>query len=87
MATTMTTDVAIAREDREFATRTPRSLWSDARRRLFRNKASVASMIFIALLTLIAIAAPLLAPRCWFELWTVSVIATEMTRRPEHRWQ
>jgi oligopeptide transport system permease protein len=68
MATTLT-DVAVAQEERVFATRAPRSLWSDARRRLFRNKASVASMIFIGLLTLIGIAAPLLAPHNALEIF------------------
>jgi oligopeptide transport system permease protein len=59
MATTLT-DVSIAQEEREFASRPPRSLWSDARRRLFRNKAAVAGIIYISLLIVIAIFAPLL---------------------------
>jgi oligopeptide transport system permease protein len=37
-----------------------RSLWDDARRRLFRNKAAVASMITLGLLVLLAILGPLL---------------------------
>ncbi|MEI9889872.1 MAG: ABC transporter permease subunit [Caulobacteraceae bacterium] len=37
-----------------------RSLWDDARRRLFRNKAAVASMILLALLVLAAIVGPYL---------------------------
>lgn len=39
-----------------------RSLWVDARRRLFRNKAAVASMIILGTVTLMAIFAPLLSP-------------------------
>ena len=39
-----------------------RSLWDDARRRLFRNKAAVASMIVLALLVVAAIVGPMLAP-------------------------
>jgi oligopeptide transport system permease protein len=39
-----------------------RSLWGDAWRRLLRHKASVASMIFIVLLTLVAIFAPWVNP-------------------------
>jgi oligopeptide transport system permease protein len=39
-----------------------RSLWDDARRRLFHNKAAVASMIVLGLLVLVAIVGPSLAP-------------------------
>jgi len=39
-----------------------RSLWRDARIRLFRNKAAVGSMIILAIITLMAIFAPLLSP-------------------------
>jgi oligopeptide transport system permease protein len=39
-----------------------RSLWDDARRRLFRNKAAVTSMIVLALLVLAALIGPMLAP-------------------------
>jgi oligopeptide transport system permease protein len=39
-----------------------RSLWDDARRRLLRNRAAVASMILLALLVLAAIVGPLIAP-------------------------
>ena len=38
-----------------------RSLWVDARRRLFRNRAALVSMIVIALVTALAILAPLLS--------------------------
>jgi oligopeptide transport system permease protein len=63
MATTITnTPVAIEQSERAFLQRAPRSLWSDARRRLMRNKASVAGLFYIAILAVIAIAAPLLAP-------------------------
>jgi oligopeptide transport system permease protein len=39
-----------------------RSLWDDARRRLFHNKAAVASMIVLATLVLLALVGPYLAP-------------------------
>jgi oligopeptide transport system permease protein len=55
-------EIAPARAEYEFATAAPRSLWSDARRRLFRNKAAVASIVYIALLLVIALLAPVLAP-------------------------
>ena len=38
-----------------------RSLWADARTRLFRNRAAVASMIVLALITLMALFAPYLS--------------------------
>ncbi|MDP2698374.1 oligopeptide ABC transporter permease OppC [Thalassospira sp.] len=39
-----------------------RSLWHDARIRLFRNKAAVGSMIILAIIALMAIFAPMLSP-------------------------
>jgi oligopeptide transport system permease protein len=39
-----------------------RSLWVDARRRLFRNKAALVSMVLLGVITLMAIFAPLLSP-------------------------
>ena len=39
-----------------------RSLWDDARRRLLRNKAAVTSMIVLALLVVLALIGPMLAP-------------------------
>src|SRR5262245_26319073 len=39
-----------------------RSLLADARRRLFRNKAAVASMVVLGLVALMAIFAPMLSP-------------------------
>ena len=39
-----------------------RSLWDDARRRLLRNRAAVASLILLALLVVLAIVGPYLAP-------------------------
>jgi oligopeptide transport system permease protein len=38
-----------------------RSLWQDARRRLFRNKAAVVSMVLLSIIALLAIFAPLLS--------------------------
>jgi oligopeptide transport system permease protein len=42
--------------------RVPRSLWSDARRRLLRNQAAVVSLLYLGVLIVIAVAAALLAP-------------------------
>ncbi|MGH8541682.1 MAG: peptide ABC transporter permease, partial [Stenotrophobium sp.] len=39
-----------------------RSLLGDARRRLFRNKAAVASMVLLALIALLAVFAPFMSP-------------------------
>jgi oligopeptide transport system permease protein len=39
-----------------------RSLWDDARRRLMRNKAAVAGMIILAIMVLLAVIGPFLAP-------------------------
>jgi oligopeptide transport system permease protein len=38
-----------------------RSLWQDARRRLFRNRAAVVSMVLLGIITLLAVFAPLLS--------------------------
>jgi len=61
--------VVVPREEIVFATRAPRSLWSDARRRLLRNRASVGALIYIAILIVIAIAAPLIAPHNALEIF------------------
>jgi oligopeptide transport system permease protein len=45
-----------------------RSLWVDARRRLFRNKAAVVSMIILAVIALMAVFAPLLSPYAFNEI-------------------
>jgi len=45
-----------------------RSLWQDARRRLFRNKAAMASIIVLGLITVMAIFAPLLSPYAYDEV-------------------
>ena len=45
-----------------------RSLWVDARRRLFRNKAAVASMVVLGIITLMAIFAPFLSPYAFDEI-------------------
>jgi oligopeptide transport system permease protein len=46
-----------------------RSLWQDARRRLFRNRAAVVSMIVLAIITLLAIFGPLLSPHPYDEIY------------------
>ncbi len=53
---------ALGAEAQQILARPPRGLWADAWIRLRRNKASMASLIFIILLTLTAIFAPLIAP-------------------------
>jgi oligopeptide transport system permease protein len=40
----------------------PRSLWSDAMRRLMRNKMAVASIVVILFFALVALTAPIIAP-------------------------
>jgi oligopeptide transport system permease protein len=42
-----------------------RSLWDDSRRRLFANKAAVAGMILLALLTIVAFIGPLVWPHSY----------------------
>ena len=42
-----------------------RSLWQDARRRLFRNKAAVISMVLLAIIAGMAAAAPWLSPHAY----------------------
>lgn len=44
-----------------------RSLWQDARRRLFHNKAAVASMILLGIIVLLAVLAPYLSPWAYDE--------------------
>ena len=61
MATTASR-TAMGQDDRALLARAPRSLWSDARRRLLRNKAAVAGIAFILFLAFVAVAAPLIAP-------------------------
>ena len=63
MIATPAANIAALTEEGVLANRAPRSLWSDARRRLFRNKAAVTGMCYIVFLVLVAVAAPLLAPR------------------------
>lgn len=46
-----------------------RSLWQDARRRLFRNRAAVTSLIILAFILLLAIFAPLLSPHPYDEIY------------------
>jgi oligopeptide transport system permease protein len=60
--TTTISNGSIAQRGPVVAERAPRSLWSDARRRLLRNKAAVASLVYIGFLALVALFAPLLAP-------------------------
>jgi oligopeptide transport system permease protein len=45
-----------------------RSLWVDARRRLLRNRAAMASLIILALITLLALLAPMLSPFAYDEI-------------------
>ncbi len=57
-----------------------RSLWDDARRRLFRNRAAVASMILLGILLLAAIIGPWLLPYRYDEInkndvWDAPMVA------------
>jgi len=45
-----------------------RSLWVDARRRLLKNRAAVASIVILALVALLALLAPLLSPYAYDEV-------------------
>lgn len=56
-----------------------RSLWDDARRRLFRNKAAVTSMVVLALLVLAAVFGPLLVPHDYAFLNRENVWSPPMT--------
>ena len=60
--TTTVSELTAAQGERDFGSRLPRSLWSDARRRLLRNKAAVMGMIYIAILILVALFSGVLAP-------------------------
>jgi len=46
-----------------------RSLWADARRRLFRNRAAVVSMILLGVVALMALFAPMLSPHPYDEIY------------------
>ena len=46
-----------------------RSLWQDARDRLFRNKAAVVSMVLLTIIALLAIFAPFLSPHAFDEIF------------------
>jgi len=52
-----------------------RSLWQDARRRLFRNKAAVVSMALLALIASAALLAPWLSPHPYDEVYWERIAA------------
>jgi oligopeptide transport system permease protein len=52
-----------------------RSLWQDARRRLFRNKAAVVSMALLAIITGAALLAPWLSPHPYDEVYWERIAA------------
>src|SRR6476660_5979384 len=84
MATTLT-NMMIDQREAALLERAPRSLWSDARRRLLRNKAAVAGVIYIAFLIVIAISAGLLAPHNPIEIFpgqSYRQVALVQTHRP-----
>ncbi len=56
-----------------------RSLWQDARRRLFRNRAALASMIILGLLVLLAIFGPFLVPFRYDQITKNDVWAPPLT--------
>jgi len=58
-----------------------RSLWSDARRRFFRNRAAVAGLIVLAAIALFALIGPLIAPWDYEEIdWAVLGNVEELGR-------
>ncbi len=67
---TLNTQSVIAKRIPEITTEQikGRSLWVDARQRLFRNKAAVTSMIILAIILFLAIFADLLSPHSYEEL-------------------
>ncbi len=61
-----------------------RSLWTDARIRLFRNKAAVASLFFLAFMTLLSIVGPLLSPHPYERVYTEYVrVPASLTAYPK----
>jgi oligopeptide transport system permease protein len=52
-----------------------RSLWQDARRRLLRNKAAVASMVVLAVIAALALLAPWLSPHAYDEIYWERILA------------
>ena len=63
MTTTPSDKVIIVdQQDKEILARPPRSLWSDAWRRLRRNKLAIIGMFYLTLLMVAAIFAPVFAP-------------------------
>jgi oligopeptide transport system permease protein len=52
-----------------------RSLWQDARRRLFRNKAAVVSMVVLAIIAMLALLAPWLSPHAYDEVYWERILA------------
>src|SRR5438445_13778169 len=45
-----------------------RSLWADARRRMLKNRAAMASIVILAAIALLAVLAPLLSPFAYDEV-------------------
>jgi oligopeptide transport system permease protein len=61
-----------------------RSLWTDARIRLFRNKAAVASLFFLIFMTLLAIIGPMLSPHQYERVYTDYVrVPASLTAYPK----
>ena len=56
-----------------------RSLWQDAGRRLFRNKAAVVSMLLLAFFVIAALIGPLLLPYRYDEITKTDVMLTPLT--------
>jgi len=52
----------VTQEQALFTNRAPRSLWSDAGRRLRRNKMAMLGLVYLALMVVVAVFAPVLAP-------------------------
>jgi oligopeptide transport system permease protein len=52
-----------------------RSLWQDARRRLFRNKAAVVSMVVLGIIAGLAVLAPWLSPHAYDEIYWERILA------------
>ncbi|MBA3943387.1 MAG: ABC transporter permease [Herpetosiphonaceae bacterium] len=76
---------ALGQDTWAIAARRPRSLWSDARQRLLRNKAALAGMLYIAFLVVIAVAAPFIAPHRPLDIYPANSYRQAAWLHPKNR--
>ena len=63
-----------------------RSLWQEARARLARNRAAVASLTILAVIALLALFAPLLSPHPFDEAYFDEIAAPPDFARASRSW-